>query len=86
VGGLADFVADKSTGWLVPPSDPLALADRMAACIQSPETAQALGANARSLAIDRYSIERCRDDYERLYSSPRPTPRSHPMHENPLLV
>lgn len=86
VGGLADFVVDKTTGWLVPPSDPLALADRMAGCIQSPETARALGANARSLAIDRYSIERCRDNYERLYSSPRPTPRSHPTHENPLLV
>jgi glycogen(starch) synthase len=86
VGGLAEIVRHEETGWLVAHSDPDALANGMLACMAAPETARHLGANARSLAIDRYSIERCRTDYERLYQSPRPTPRSHPTHENPLLV
>jgi glycogen synthase len=86
VGGLAEIIRHGETGWLVPHSDPDALATSMAACMAAPEAARSLGANARQQALDRYSIERCRADYERLYNSPRPTPGSFPTHENPVLV
>jgi glycogen(starch) synthase len=86
VGGLAEIVRHGETGWLIPHSDPDALATAMAACMAAPEAARSLGVNARQQALAHFSIERCRADYERLYNSPRPTPGSSPTHENPLLV
>ena len=74
VGGLADIVQPDHTGWRVPPSDSAALAERMLDCIRSPETARTFGINARPHAITRYSIERCRADYERLYLTSPPAP------------
>ncbi len=86
VGGLADIVQDGQTGWRVPPSDIASLAERMLDCIRSPDTTRALGANARPHAIERYSIERCRADYERLYQCSPPVPKPSQPHANPVLV
>jgi glycogen(starch) synthase len=86
VGGLAGIVQHGHTGWLVPHSDSAALADRMLDCISSPETARTLGVHARPHAIERYSIERCRADYERLYNSATPDPKPTQTHAIPVLV
>jgi hypothetical protein len=86
VGGLAEIVRHGGTGWLIPHSDPDALATTMTACMTAPEAARSVGASARQQALAHFSIERCRADYERLYNSPRSTPGSFPTHENPLLV
>lgn len=85
VGGLAEIVIDGVTGWLVPGADPDALAARMIACIDSPDSGRSIGARARNHALDTLTIDRCRSNYDRLYGSPSPrAPRS--PHANSLLV
>jgi len=50
VGGVPEAVREGETGYLVPPRDPAALADRLAACLRDPARARAMGeAGWRSL-------------------------------------
>ena len=57
VGGVPEVVEDGCTGILVPPGDPRALAEAMAALLVDPERARAYGAMARRRARDRFGIE-----------------------------
>lgn len=43
VGGIAHTVVDGETGYLVPPNDPVRLADRLARLYRNPENARAFG-------------------------------------------
>jgi glycosyltransferase involved in cell wall biosynthesis len=45
------------TGELVPPNDPVALADALERIISQPEHARQLGAAGRQLAAERFSVE-----------------------------
>lgn len=47
VGGNPEVVADGETGYLVPPADPAALAERIARLVGDPEARRAMGAAAR---------------------------------------
>jgi glycosyltransferase involved in cell wall biosynthesis len=48
IGGLREVVADGVTGWLTPPGDAAALADRLRATIEWPEAWRAFGAAGRA--------------------------------------
>jgi glycosyltransferase involved in cell wall biosynthesis len=48
VGGLGEMLADGITGYLVPPRDPVALADRLAKLLHDPQLCQRMGAAARA--------------------------------------
>lgn len=48
VGGIPEQVVDGETGWLVPPADSQALADRIARILADPEGAKAMGEAARA--------------------------------------
>jgi glycosyltransferase involved in cell wall biosynthesis len=50
-GGLAEVIADGSTGYLIPPGDYLALAQRMAQLLLEPARAAAMGQAARREAM-----------------------------------
>lgn len=50
IGGIADLVNDGVNGFLVPPSDPEALADRILFLMDNPETARRMAAKATEAA------------------------------------
>ncbi|WNB86244.1 glycosyltransferase [Cellulomonas sp. ATA003] len=61
VGGLLDSVEDGVTGLLVPPRDPVALADALGRLLADPGLRTSLGAAARRRALDRYGWDRVAD-------------------------
>jgi glycosyltransferase involved in cell wall biosynthesis len=75
VGGIPDLVEQGVTGELVPPNDPLALADAMAAYIRDPDRARRYG-EASLARRDRLSQEATLDAIEALYDSVVREPRS----------
>ncbi|CAA7614912.1 Glycosyltransferase [Candidatus Terasakiella magnetica] len=50
VGGVPEIVFDGETGWLVPPADPVRLADAMARVMTDAAATAAIGAKARKMA------------------------------------
>lgn len=67
VGGIPEAVVDGVTGVLVPPEHPAALADALAALVADPARARALGERGRARVLERFTIERMAESYERLY-------------------
>ncbi|MGE5648431.1 MAG: glycosyltransferase family 4 protein [Acidobacteriota bacterium] len=55
VGGIPEMIRDGETGFLVPPGDDAALADRILRLLGSPDLAAQLGAAARELCRTRFS-------------------------------
>jgi glycosyltransferase involved in cell wall biosynthesis len=64
IGGLPELVTPGADGWLFPPGDAEALAERMDWMLRHPEAARAMGAAARQKAERDYSPER---HYQRIY-------------------
>ena len=54
VAGIPEAVVDGVTGFLVPPSDPAAVADRIARLVENPALAHRLGAAGRSRVLERF--------------------------------
>ncbi len=67
VGGQSDIVRDGGTGYLVPPGDAGALADRLARIVDDRALAEALGAEGRRVALAEYSREAVLDRLEAAY-------------------
>jgi glycosyltransferase involved in cell wall biosynthesis len=65
-GALADMVADREEGFLVPVGDHAALADRLGQLADDAELRAAMGERARLRAESEYSIEHTVAGYERL--------------------
>lgn len=55
-GGLPEIVQDGATGWLIPPGEPAALADAIAAAASDPERLRRFSGNARRRAR-QFSVE-----------------------------
>ncbi len=66
-GGPEEIVEDGSSGFLVPPADPEALAVRVCEILAAPSLAETLGHNARRSVEQRFSLRRMLDEYENLY-------------------
>ncbi len=58
VGGVPEMVEDGVTGYLVPPHDPAALADRYLRLLRDRGTARTFGAAARTAVETKFSLER----------------------------
>jgi glycosyltransferase involved in cell wall biosynthesis len=67
VGGLAETTVDGVTGLHVPPKDPEALADAVAALADDPQRRAALGAAGVERARSRYTWDKVASDTERIY-------------------
>ncbi len=66
VGGLPEIVEEGTTGWLIAPESPGALADAIAAAAANPMRLKVLGENAR-LRSKEFSAERMVEQTEALY-------------------
>ncbi|MET9962427.1 glycosyltransferase [Streptomyces sp. NPDC006326] len=69
VGGQLDTVADGETGRLVPPGDPRALADAVAALLADAALRRAYGAAGRRRVLSRYGWDRVAAATESAYRS-----------------
>ncbi len=57
VGGNAEAVVDLLTGLIVPPEDPVALAEALASLLSDPTRAAAMGEAGRSLAKEKFTTD-----------------------------
>jgi glycosyltransferase involved in cell wall biosynthesis len=67
VGGIKFSVVDGETGYLVPPRNPVALADRIAAACARPEVLATLGRNAARRAAAQFTWDRVAGQIEAVY-------------------
>jgi len=67
VDGIPDAVVDGTTGVLVPPEDPVALAEAISALLRDPSKRTEMGRRARARALDRFGVARMARSYEELY-------------------
>lgn len=57
VGGVGELLADGITGYLVPPHDPVALADRLAKLLHDRQLCQRMGAAARARVQRQFGLD-----------------------------
>ncbi|HKY97209.1 MAG TPA: glycosyltransferase [Gemmatimonadaceae bacterium] len=69
VGGLSEIIVDGRTGFLVPPKDPQAMADRISQLAKDPALRAKLGNAARERAADLFSVERESQAIQSAYQS-----------------
>ena len=67
VGGTPEMVADGETGFLVPPSDPAALAGAISRLTDAPEERRKMGEGGRARVEAKFSLCRMVDEVEALY-------------------
>ena len=67
VGGQSDIVRDGRTGYLVPPGDVEALADRLWRVLSNRDHAEELGSEGRRVALAEFSREAALDRLEEAY-------------------
>jgi glycosyltransferase involved in cell wall biosynthesis len=71
VGALQEIVKQGSTGMLINPQDPVALADQLESLIYSPDVRRDLGARAREWAGENRTWARNAQRYRQAYESLR---------------
>jgi glycosyltransferase involved in cell wall biosynthesis len=69
VGGLPEMIAERKTGFLVPPNDPAAVADSLDRILSNPPLAAAVGGAGRNEVRARYSRAATFRKYVDLYQS-----------------
>jgi sugar transferase (PEP-CTERM/EpsH1 system associated) len=81
VGGNPEVVADRETGFLVPPKSPRALADAMTRLWNEPALARELGAAGRARVEQRFDIRDTVTAYQDLYVEILGKPEKHVARE-----
>ena len=67
VGGIPELIIDQSTGLLIHPQDPMALADALGCLIHAPDLAQALGQAGQAHAQKYFDVHAMAQANEVLY-------------------
>ena len=68
-GGIREAVSDGVSGILVPPADPLSLAQSITYLMDHPEDAFRMGNSGRKIVEEKFSAERMVSEYEKVYES-----------------
>jgi glycosyltransferase involved in cell wall biosynthesis len=69
VGGISSVIRHGETGLIVPPQNSGELARRILELLDQPARARAIGAHARQLVIDEYSVKTMVQETVDLYRS-----------------
>jgi len=69
ISGIPEVVQDGRTGRLVPPDDPVQLADALQALLSSSETRQRLGEEARNVVSERFDLATCVEPLVRQFAA-----------------
>ena len=69
IGGLSEVVVDGETGYLIPPRNEEAIAEKIIKLIEEPELRKNLGANGRKFVLDNYDWNLCAKKMEEVYES-----------------
>ena len=67
VPGINNMIQHNTTGILVPPKDPVALADALTRLINNPAMADQLANNAFNFAVANYSNKKMLDNYKAIF-------------------
>jgi len=67
VSGTRDVIPDESYGLVVPPSDPVALADALGKLVTDPDLRREMGGRARRRVLEHFSAERMALEYHELF-------------------
>jgi glycosyltransferase involved in cell wall biosynthesis len=67
VGGTPEVIEDGHTGWLVPPRDAAALAERIAAALSDASSRQMRSTEGRARVVDRFSFSAQAACYAQLF-------------------
>jgi glycosyltransferase involved in cell wall biosynthesis len=68
VGGLPDFVVPGVTGWLVPPRDPVRLADGIAEALAHPARSRAMALAGRETVLAQLDVKKTAAEVRSIYS------------------
>jgi glycosyltransferase involved in cell wall biosynthesis len=85
VGGVPEIVKDNVTGFLVPPSDETALAERLRWLLEHPGEAVEMGRHARAFAQRFFSTESYVDGYREIFEGVRVLVAKETVHETSTL-
>ena len=66
-GAVPEIIEHGRHGWLVPPEDPVALADAISRLLQDPALAAELGRRARQRVREKFHVDRMVDEVEAVY-------------------
>lgn len=69
VGGNPEAVIDGKTGWLVPPKNPMVMAEKIIDLLSNPERAKSWGEQGRKRAKEFFTIEKMVEGYLELYKN-----------------
>ncbi|MCI4328756.1 MAG: glycosyltransferase, partial [Thermoplasmata archaeon] len=67
VGGIPEFLEDGKAGRLVPPNEPVGLANAILTLWDDETTRKKFGAYGRDVVVPKYSWERVVDELERIF-------------------
>ncbi len=68
IGGSGELVTNGETGFLVPPANPIGLADAVLRVIRDPAAAEAMSARGRQVFRERFTLEAMIAAYQSLYA------------------
>ena len=77
IPGVSELVEDGKTGFLVPPSNPPALAHALRSLLRDKRSAKTMGDNGRVLVKNKYNWDRITQEFLELYSEKSPKQRNH---------